>query len=200
MKHRRDLMLGETRHRQARPSRRLHYGLVDAVMLALTSTSLIFAALFSASLLLAAPAMAERGPVTNLPMPRYVSLKGSEGNARRGPSTSHRIDWVFVRRDMPLQVIGEYDNWRQVRDREGASGWVHYTLLSGVRTVIVDYDMVPLRSSPQDGAAVVAHLEAGVIARLGECKIDWCRVSIDGYRGWLRKTAIWGVDPEEIRD
>lgn len=153
-----------------------------------------------APLMAATPGALDRGPVTNLPLPRYVSLKGSEGNARRGPSTSHRIDWVFVRRDMPLQVIGEYDNWRQVRDREGATGWVHYTLLSGVRTVIVDYDMVPLRSSPQDGGAVVAHLEAGVIARLGECTIDWCRVSVDGYKGWLRKSTIWGVDPEETRD
>ena len=50
------------------------------------------------------PALAEtrRGPVTNLPMPRYVSLKTSEGNVRRGPSLTHRIDWVFKRRGMPL--------------------------------------------------------------------------------------------------
>ena len=50
-------------------------------------------------------------------MPRYVSMKANEGNVRRGPSLSHRIDWVFQRRNMPLQVIAEYGHWRRVIDR-----------------------------------------------------------------------------------
>lgn len=143
---------------------------------------------------------AGRGPVTNLPLPRYVSLKAAEGNARRGPSTAQRIDWVFTRRGMPLQIIAEYENWRQVRDRDGATGWMHYTLLSGTRTVLIEQDLVPIRDAPEDGSAEVARLQAGVIARLLECRPEWCRISVDGYRGWLRKAAVWGVDPEEARD
>ena len=50
---------------------------------------------------------AERGPVTNLPLPRFVSLKAAEGNVRRGPSRTHRVDGVFKRRNMPLQVVSE---------------------------------------------------------------------------------------------
>ena len=153
------------------------------------------------ALALATPvAAAERGPVTNLPLPRYVSLKTDQGNARRGPSTSHKIDWVFSRRDMPLEIIGEYGHWRQVRDRDGATGWVHYALLSGSRTVIVERDLAALRLKPEDDAPVTAHAEAGVVARLGECTADWCRIVADGYRGWVRKTALWGVDPDEIRN
>ena len=64
------------------------------------------------------------GCVTNLPLPRYVSLKGSEGNARRGPGLTHRIDWVFTRAGMPLKITAEYENWRRVEDNEGAGGWV----------------------------------------------------------------------------
>src|SRR5690606_30146215 len=105
----------------------------------------VLAAALAAAQAPAADRLSSRGPVTNLPIPRFVSLKGSEGNARRGPSTAHRIDWVFVRRDMPLEVIGEYENWREVRDKDGATGWVHYTLLSGVRTVIVEQDLAALR-------------------------------------------------------
>jgi len=67
----------------------------------------------------------ETGSVTNLPLPRFVSLKGTEGNARRGPGLTHRIDWVFTRRDMPLEVTAEFENWRLVQDRDGAGGWVH---------------------------------------------------------------------------
>jgi SH3-like domain-containing protein len=143
---------------------------------------------------------AERGPVTNLPIPRFVSLKTSEGNARRGPSTAQRIDWVFTRKDMPLEIIGEYDNWRQVRDRDGATGWVHYSLLSGSRTVIVERDLAALRQNPEDDAPALANIEAGVIARLGECSIDWCRISVEGYRGWTRKSGLWGVAADETRD
>ncbi|MFN7051486.1 MAG: SH3 domain-containing protein, partial [Gemmobacter sp.] len=53
------------------------------------------------------------GAVTRLPLPRFVTLKTDEGNARRGPGLSHRIDWVFKRAGMPLRVTAEYENWRR---------------------------------------------------------------------------------------
>ncbi|MGV6811761.1 MAG: SH3 domain-containing protein [Brevirhabdus sp.] len=142
----------------------------------------------------------DRGPVTNLPIPRYVSLKAGEGNVRRGPSLSHRIDWVFKRRNMPMQIIGEYGHWRQVRDRDGATGWVHYSLLSGVRTVIIEQDLLALHTKPDVTTAVNAYAEIGVIARLGDCGQDWCQVSAHGQKGWVPKTALWGVEPGEIRN
>jgi len=140
------------------------------------------------------------GPVTGLPLPRYVSLKGSEGNARRGPGLSNRIDWVFTRRDMPLKVTAEYGHWRRVEDRDGQGGWVHYSLLSGVRTVIVEKDLLALHLKPDPQSPVNAYAEAGVIARLGTCRIDWCRIDADGNSGWVEKVALWGVDPDEVRD
>lgn len=142
----------------------------------------------------------DRGPVTNLPMPRYVSLKANEANVRRGPSLSHRIDWVFQRRDMPLRVVGEFGHWRRVVDREGMGGWVHYSLLSGNRTVIIDRDLLVLRGQPVADATEVAMLELGVIADLGECHIDWCRLRADGHRGWALKAAMFGVGADELRD
>lgn len=142
----------------------------------------------------------ERGPVTNLPLPRYVSLKGNEGNVRRGPSLSHRIDWVFRHPGMPLRVVAEFGHWRRVEDKDGAGGWVHYALLSGVRTAVITQGMTDLRSSPVESASVVARAEAGAIVRLGDCEPDWCDVSGPGVSGWVPKTSIWGVDPDEIRD
>ncbi len=141
-----------------------------------------------------------RGPVTNLPLPRYVSMKVAEGNVRRGPSLTHRIDWVFTRRDMPVRITAEHGHWRRVQDRDGQGGWVHYALLSGARTVLVDRDMLTLHARPNATAPVVAALEAGVIARLGKCQPDWCRLNAGGYRGWAETHALWGVAPGEIRD
>jgi SH3-like domain-containing protein len=140
------------------------------------------------------------GCVTNLPLPRFVSLKGSEGNARRGPGLTHRIDWVFTRSGMPLRITAEFENWRRVEDFEGAGGWVHYSLLSGVRTVLVTLDMAEFRDAPSDDATVVAQAETGVIGRILECQVDWCRVALEGQRGWVRKTAIWGVTTDEVFD
>ncbi|MDU8946509.1 SH3 domain-containing protein [Ovoidimarina sediminis] len=151
---------------------------------------------------MAAPLCADesRGSVTNLPIPRFVSLKAPEGNVRRGPSLSHRIDWVFKRRAMPLMVTDEYGHWRRVQDAEGAGGWMHYSLLSGARTVIVTEDLVPLLIKPEQGSTVNAYAEAGVVARLGACSESWCRISADGHRGWVEKSNLWGVKPDEIRD
>jgi len=140
------------------------------------------------------------GPVTNRPLPRYVSMKAAEGNVRRGPSLSHRIDWVFKLRDMPLRITAEHGHWRRVEDRDGVGGWVHYSLLSGNRTVLVEQDMLKLRDRPDPGAPVAAALELGVVARLGKCEAEWCLLRSGGYKGWAPKARLWGVEPAELRD
>lgn len=140
------------------------------------------------------------GQVTNLPIPRFVSMKASEANIRRGPGLTHRIDWVFQHRNMPLQITAEFANWRRVEDIDGVGGWVHYSLLSGTRTVIIREDLLSMRASATENARENARIEGGAIARLMECTIDWCRISADGYRGWVPKFSIWGVAETELRE
>jgi SH3-like domain-containing protein len=127
-----------------------------------------------------------------------VTLKNGEGNARRGPGLTHRIDWVFTRVGMPLRITAEYEHWRRVEDAEGAGGWVHYSLLSGVRSVLVAQDMAGFHARPQAEAEVIAQAELGVVARLLECLPDWCRIAVDGEKGWVPKAALWGVDAGEV--
>ncbi len=139
-----------------------------------------------------------RGPVTNLPIPRFVTLKGSEGNARRGPGLTHRIDWVFTREGMPLKITAEYEHWRRVEDIDGAGGWVHYSLLSGVRSVLVAQDMAQAFSRPDAQSDVLYQSELGVVGRMLECVPDWCRIAIEGEKGWIAASALWGVNAGEI--
>jgi SH3-like domain-containing protein len=101
---------------------------------------------------------------------------------------------------MPLVVTAEHGHWRRVQDIEGAGGWVHYSLLSGSRTVIVTADMLPLNMRAEADTAMVAQLELGVVAELQKCSPDWCRISAGGYKGWVQKDNIWGVAADEIRD
>ena len=153
------------------------------------------------TLIFAIPAMAanaKRGPVTNLPIPRFVSLKASEGNVRRGPSLTHRVDWILKLRNMPLQVVAEHGHWRKVLDFEGAGGWIHYSLLSGARTILVQQDSVDILNHPVPNTFINAKLERNVLAWLTACELQWCKISADGYKGWAPKTALWGVSDDEV--
>lgn len=145
----------------------------------------------------AAPGM---GAVTNLPLPRFVSLKADIGNVRRGPSLEHRVDWVFRHRTMPLKITAEFEHWRRVEDNEGQGGWIYYTMLSGVRTVLVTDGGTELHQGPEERTQVVARADEGVIGTLGACVADWCEISAGGQEGWVMKSRIWGVAPDEKRD
>lgn len=98
---------------------------------------------------------------------------------------------------MPLEVYAEYENWRRVRDFEGLGGWVHYTLLSGVRYVLVKDELLEMRLLPSIDAQVIAKVPQHNIATLDKCTQDWCRIIDDRYKGWVQKEAIWGVYKNE---
>lgn len=139
--------------------------------------------------------------VTSLPLPRYVSVRAETANARRGPNFDQRIDWAFVQRGLPLEVVAEYGAWRRVRDAEGEGGWVHQSLLSGVRTALVRGEgPVALHAGPTEGSAIKAMAEPGVVARLEACRGDWCEIATGGLAGWLPRAALWGVGPDEEID
>ncbi len=143
-----------------------------------------------------------RGP-SGLPLPRFVSLHSDEVNMRTGPGVRYPIDWVYQRQGLPMQIIDEFEAWRRVRDRDGTEGWVHKSMLSGRRTIVIMGGAQALREEPLSGAQVLAYLEPGFIARLDGCLEGWCEVtatSLQGqrYRGWVQRTAFWGVFDGEV--
>ena len=140
------------------------------------------------------------GQVTSFPLPRYVSLKSREGNARRGPSLTHRIDWIFSHIGMPLKITAEFENWRRIEDWEGMGGWMHYSLLSGVRSALITAKIGELRLKPDLRSPIVVKAEMGVVAKISTCNVDWCKLTLEGYKGWIEKTALWGVSPDEAFD
>src|SRR3569832_793597 len=77
------------------------------------------------------------GPVSGLPIPRVGSLKSDRVNVRGGPNKDQDVRWVYTRAGMPVEVTAEFENWRRIRDWEGAEGWVYHSLLSGKRTAVV---------------------------------------------------------------
>ena len=139
------------------------------------------------------------GSVTGLPVPRFVTIQSDEVNVRTGPGIRYPVDWVYVRPSLPVEVIGEFDNWRKIRDEEGTEGWVHRSMLSGRRSVIVTGDVRPMRRSPDRGAPVVAHMEPGVLATLDVCREAWCEIEVSGLTGWVEAGHVWGSDPVTVQ-
>ncbi len=147
-------------------------------------------------------ALAQTGTTTGLRIPRYVSLKSDRVNLREGPSKDHRTTWVFQRAGLPVEITAESENWRRIRDSEGSEGWVLQSLLSGKRTALVAPwrrgEMFPLFAKPMEGADRVARLQAGVQGTVRKCDAVWCRLTGEGYDGFIQKTLLWGVYPDDI--
>src|SRR3954468_13893752 len=96
----------------------------------------LFGVLLCAELACAAGEIAA-GSVSGLPIPRFVSLKSDRVNVRAGPNKDQDVRWVYTKAGMPVEITAEFENWRRIRDWEGAEGWVYHSLLSGKRTAVV---------------------------------------------------------------
>ncbi len=135
---------------------------------------------------------------SGLQVPRFVSLKSNRVNVRKGPSTEHAVAWVFSRAGLPVEIVAEFEHWRQIRDSEGSEGWVFHALLSGRRTALVmpwskEPQSIPLHSRASSGSKSVAQLEPGVLGSVHECDGDWCHFTVGDYTGWIQQERLWGV-------
>jgi SH3-like domain-containing protein len=141
------------------------------------------------------------------PIPRFVSLKADRVNLRTGPGTQYPTQWVLRRAGQPLEVVKEFEGWREVRDAEGTTGWVLQFLLSGRRTALVTPwalkseaapPQIAVRESDSESARPVAFVEAGVIADVHDCDGRWCRVTIQSIDGHIMQKQLWGVYEGEV--
>jgi SH3-like domain-containing protein len=138
---------------------------------------------------------------SGLPVPRFVSLKADRVNVRGGPDKDHDVSWVYTRSGLPVEITAEFENWRRIRDSDGSEGWVYHSLLSGRRTAVVDLksktDLAALHIHDDSKSGVVAELQSGVVASVKRCTGTWCRISGDGFEGWIEQNRLWGVYPNE---
>ena len=149
-----------------------------------------------------APAWASSDAVASgLPVPRFVSLKADRVTVRGGPDKDHDVNWIYTRAGWPVEITAEFENWRRIRDCDGAEGWVYHSLLSGKRTAAVQLkaktDLAPLHQTPDAHSAVTARLQVGVLGSVKHCTGTWCQISGDGFAGWIEQSALWGVYPGE---
>ncbi len=131
------------------------------------------------------------------PVPRFVSLRPSEVNARVGPGPEYPVKWIFVKAGLPVEVTAEFDTWRRIRDVEGSEGWVHQNMLCSKRRAVVCCPEALMYSEENAFSPPLVRLQQGVIIELTKCRGDWCRAQVGEYRGWIRREFLWGVYPQE---
>ncbi len=138
---------------------------------------------------------------TEMQTPRFVSLKSSEVNVRTGPGLRYRIKWIIVKKNLPVEVVAEFEQWRKIRDIEGDEGWVHKSMLSGKRSaIIIGNETKLLYKLPDTTSRAVVFIEPSVVTELMSCKMEWCRIKSEGKKGWVMRKYLWGVYPEEEFD
>lgn len=137
---------------------------------------------------------------SGLPLPRFVSLRSDEVNLRTGPGVRYPVDWIYTRRDLPVEVIAEFEDWRKIRDWQGSEGWVHHSMLSARRMVVIIGSPHLLRADADEKSPGLAKLDVNVVGRLLSCPKakTYCRVEIEKIQGWLKRDEFWGVYPNEF--
>ena len=179
--------------------------------LAFFLTLLMCAQFFSAS-----HALAQKVGASGLPLPRFVSLKSGRVNMRVGPGRDYKVQWLYVRKGLPVEIIREFGNWRKVRDPNGNEGWVLHSLLSGKRvSIITPWDapkpdekktaptpVTNMHASPTQNSAVIAKIEAGTLGAVEECENEWCKLQVrtpdsGTISGYVSQSLLWGVYPDE---
>jgi SH3-like domain-containing protein len=146
------------------------------------------------------------GTASGLALPRFVSLKADRVNVRRGPTKDNDVTWVYTRAGLPVEITAEYENWRRIRDWEGAEGWVYHSMLSGRRTVLVTArtktadELIPIYEKADVRSDLAARLQPGVLGVVRRCVGSWCRITGEGFDGWIDQARLWGVYPNESVD
>ncbi len=131
------------------------------------------------------------------PVPRFVSLRPSEVNARVGPGPNYPLEWIYLKAGLPVEVVAEFDTWRKIRDKDGAGGWIHQSMLNSKRHAIVQGGESLMYATEASTGQPLVRLQDGVVVELLKCRGDWCQVRIFDFKGWMQRSALWGIYPEE---
>ena len=150
------------------------------------------------SLLICLSSFANKGTVTGFDIPRFVSLKSNEINLRIGPSINYPINLKYIRKNLPIEIIDEYDLWRKIRDHEGNIGWIKKGLLKGERYILTGIKNNSSKIYNRPNGKEVGIIKENNILKLEICLEDWCYISHKNIKGWLSKKGIWGTYNKEI--
>lgn len=168
---------------------------MKAVVLALIGFIMTISGAFAQAL----PDEGESGLV----LPRFASLRSDHINARSGPGARYPIEWVYMQKMAPVQIVAEFELWRKIKDWQGSESWMHKSMLTGKRTVkVITPGENKIYNKPNYQSEVLAKVEDEVVGEVVKCPADsaFCLIKFDSIEGWMPKTNLFGVFSDEIID
>ena len=123
----------------------------------------------------------------------FLTLRNDKVNLRQGPSFDYPVKIYYEKKFLPVLVQESADKFRKIRDHENNTGWIHISQLSKKKAAIVIDEKLILFESSTKYSNPVAILRKGRLVKINKCKIDWCFVKSDKFKGWVKKESLWGL-------
>ena len=123
--------------------------------------------------------------------PKYASIKKEKAYSRHNASFDAPLEWIYQKKYLPILIIRERDNWREIRDIDGDISWIHVSMISNKRTFINREDQNLLKY--KNNNIVNAIVKKGVVGKIINCDEIFCKVKIKNYKGWVEKKYLWGI-------
>ncbi len=121
----------------------------------------------------------------------FLSLKKNKVNVRYGPSFDSQIKFTYKKKDLPIKQIDKKENWRRIVDSKNNSGWIHWSQLKRINSVIPLNDKI-LFNKPSNFSKPIAKIQKGRVLLLQKCEIGWCRIKTEKFKGWIKTDNLWG--------
>ena len=122
----------------------------------------------------------------------FLTLKYNKVKVRQGPSFEYPVKFIYKKKYLPIKVINSKDNFKKIIDLKNNDGWIHVSQLTKKKSAINIYNLSIIYKKPNIYSQPMAKLEKGKIVIVKKCKEDWCKIVIDGYKGWIFKNYLWG--------
>ena len=122
----------------------------------------------------------------------FLTLKYNKVKVRQGPSFEYPVKFIYKKKYLPIKVINSKDNFKKIIDLKNNDGWIHVSQLTKKKSAINIYNLSIIYKKPNIYSQPMAKLEKGKMVIVKKCKEDWCKIVIDGYKGWIFKNYLWG--------
>ena len=123
----------------------------------------------------------------------FLTLRNDKVNLRQGPSFEYPIKLFYKKKFLPVLIQDKFENFRKIRDHENNTGWVHISQLSKKKAAISIYDDQLIFNKPSIFSKPYAIIKKGRLCRIHKCKNEWCKISVEKYKGWVKKNILWGL-------
>ncbi len=122
----------------------------------------------------------------------FLTLRNDKVNLRQGPSFDYPVKIIYKKKFLPVLIQEKFDNFRKIKDHENNSGWIHISQLSKKKAALILNDNTIIFSNDTIYSKPLARLEKGKLVMVKKCRLNWCKIKVDGYSGWVSKKDLWG--------